>query len=185
MRAVNHYSPFDGSEMVFTAPIEIEDKYFDELSRICRAVRNIGYKRTRGFGAVRCELLRSGQSSVSTISGKITDDEATYELRYSVRNESALMLPGSNSSETDDYISGTSIMGFFANQYLKNHSDDSDFEEMFLRHGVISRICISPRQREQPRSPRLPLLLRIKLSQLNMGLFMRIFLQSAKITSGY
>ena len=137
MRAVNHYSPFDGSEMVFTAPIEIEDKYFDELSRICRAVRNIGYKRTRGFGAVRCELLRSEQSCVSTISGKITDDEATYELRYSVRNESALMLPGSNSSETDDYISGTSIMGFFANQYLKNHSDDSNFEEMFLRHGVI------------------------------------------------
>lgn len=137
MRAVNHYSPFDGSEMVFTAPIEIEEQYFDELSRICRAVRNIGYKRTRGFGAVRCGLLRSEQSSASTVSGKITDDEADYELRYSIRNESSLMLPGSSSSETADYISGTSIMGFFATQYLKNHSDDSDFEEMFLRHGVI------------------------------------------------
>lgn len=137
MRAVNHYSPFDGSEMVFTAPIEIEEQYFDELSRICRAVRNIGYKRTRGFGAVRCGLVMSEQSSASTVSGKITDDEAVYELRYSIRNESALMLPGSSSSETADYISGTSIMGFFANQYLKNHSDDSDFEEMFLRHGVI------------------------------------------------
>lgn len=137
MRAVNHYSPFDGSEMVFTAPVEIEEQYFDELSRICRAVRNIGYKRTRGFGAVRCELLRSEQSCVSTISGKITDDEAVYELRYSIRNESALMLPGSSSSETADYISGTSIMGFFANQYLKNHPADGGFEEMFLRHGVI------------------------------------------------
>lgn len=137
MRAVNHYSPFDGSEMVFTAPIEIEEQYFDELSRICRAVRNIGYKRTRGFGAVRCGLLRAEQSSASTVSGKITDDEADYELRYSIRNESSLMLPGSNSSETADYISGTSIMGFFANQYLKNHSSDSGFEEMFLRHGVI------------------------------------------------
>lgn len=137
MRAVNHYSPFDGSEMVFTAPVEIDEQYFDELSRICRAVRNIGYKRTRGFGAIRCGLLRSEQSCVSTVSGKITDDEAVYELRYSIRNESELMLPGSNSSETGDYISGTSVMGFFANQYLKNHSADSNFEEMFLRHGVI------------------------------------------------
>lgn len=137
MRAVNHYSPFDGSEMVFTAPVEVEEQYFDELSRICRAVRNIGYKRTRGFGAVRCELLRAEQSRVSAVYGKISDDEADYELRYSIRNESSLILPGSSSSETADYISGTSVMGFFANRYLKNHSADSDFEEMFLRHGVI------------------------------------------------
>lgn len=137
MRAVDHYSPFDGNEMVFKAPVEVDEQYFGELSRICKAVRNIGYKRTRGFGAVRCELSAVDRKSGNAVSGNITDDEKIYELRYSVRNESALMLPGSNSSETADYISGTSVMGFFANSYLKNHSADGEFEEMFLKHGVI------------------------------------------------
>lgn len=137
MRAVNHYSPFNEAEMVFTAPVRIGEQHFNELSRICRAVRNIGYKRTRGFGAVKCELLAASDGSESVVSGVVSDDEAEYELRYSVCNESALMLPGSKSTETADFISGTSVMGFFANQYLKDRSADSEFENMFLKHGIL------------------------------------------------
>lgn len=137
MRAVNHYSPLDGGEMIFVASVEIDEQYFPQLERICRATRNIGYKRTRGFGAVKCELVRSGEIARKTVCGNITEYDELYELRYSVRTESALMLPGSNSSETADFISGTSVLGFFAGQYLKDHTADSEFEDIFLKHGVV------------------------------------------------
>lgn len=137
MRTVDHFSPLDGKETVFCAQIECDEKYYGQLERICRAVRNIGYKRSRGFGAVSCRLAKSDAFPKITVGGNIADDEKDYEIIYSVRTNSPIMLPGAKSDETEDYIGGTSVMGFFAAQYLKSHGADGRFGEIFLKDNVI------------------------------------------------
>lgn len=137
MRTVNRYSPLNGNETVFIAPVEADEKYFEQLERICHATRNIGYKRNRGFGAVNCSLIKAKSNRKTAVTGEITDGEKEYEIRYSIRTDSPLMLPGAISDETEDYIAGTSIMGFFAAKYLKTHDADRKFEEIFLKDNVI------------------------------------------------
>ncbi len=137
MRTVSRYSPLDGNETVFTAPVEADEKYFGQLERICRATRNIGYKRNRGFGAVSCRLTEAKADRETAVIGEIADGEKEYEIRYSIRTDSPVMLPGAIANETDDYIAGTSIMGFFAAKYLKTHDADGKFEEIFLKDNVI------------------------------------------------
>lgn len=138
MRTVNHYSPLeDKKEMVFVAPVEADEKYFDQLDRICQATRNIGYRRNRGFGAVKCCLLKARAEREKIMIGEIADEEKDYEIRYSIRTDSPLMLPGAIADETEDYIGGTSVMGFFAAKYLKTHDTDDKFEEIFLKNNVI------------------------------------------------
>lgn len=137
MRVVNHYSPLDGNETVFTARVEINEKYFSQLERICRATRNIGYKRNRGFGAVSCCLIKAAETREMSVIGEIADSEKEYEIRYSIRTDSPVMLPGMIADETDDYIAGTSVMGFFASKYLQTHDADDKFEEIFLKDNVI------------------------------------------------
>lgn len=137
MRIVDHYSPLDGKETTFTAQVEADEKYYSQLEKICRATRNIGYKRSRGFGAVSCRLSASDRARSLNIGGTAADDEKNYEIQYLVRANFPVMLPGTRSDETDDYISGTSIMGFFAAQYLKAHDADGKFEDIFLKDNVI------------------------------------------------
>lgn len=137
MRVINHYSPFDKSETTFVAQVDIDEKYYDQLERICRATKNIGYKRSRGFGAVNCCLVNTDHARKLTVGGNITDDEKVYEIHYSIRTNSPIMLSGTKSDETDEYIGGTSIMGFFAAQYLKAHDTDEKFEDIFLKNNVI------------------------------------------------
>lgn len=137
MRVVNHYSPLDGKETTFVAHIEVDEKYYSQLERICRATRNIGYKRSRGFGAVSCRLTNADTVHKLTVDGNIADDEKNYEIQYLIRTSYPVMLSGTKSNETDGYIGGTSIMGFFAAQYLKAYSADDKFEEIFLKDNVI------------------------------------------------
>ncbi|MCM1168035.1 MAG: RAMP superfamily CRISPR-associated protein [Ruminococcus sp.] len=137
MRVINRCSPFDEAELTFTAPIEIDEKFFDSLERICRATRNIGYKRSRGFGAVNCRLVKSDKIRANFVAGSIIDDGRDYVIRYSILTNSPIMTPGSRADETDDFIGGTSVMGFFASGYLNTHNADEKFEEIFLKDNLI------------------------------------------------
>lgn len=134
-RVVNHYSPFDESkELKFVADVEIDDTYVTELERICKATRNIGYKRTRGYGAVKCEL-----SECNTNSKYVDDnfeDDKIYSIDYAIKLNSPVMISGKSSVETVDYIPGTSVLGAFAGKYLANHKADETFEELFIKGNV-------------------------------------------------
>lgn len=137
MRAVNHYSPLRGDELTFYARIETDEKYFQQLERICRAVRNIGYKRNRGFGSVQCRLTKSNTVLPFSVKGEISDGEKEYEIRFSVLTNSPIMIPGAKADETEDYIPGTAVMGYFAGKYLETYEPDKEFEELFLKDNVI------------------------------------------------
>lgn len=143
VRVVKHFDPISGKELEFRAAVSIPEEYSQELSRICRALRNIGFKRSRGFGAVRCELIKSDEKRTEIPVYSFADDKE-YVIRYSVKLTDDVMISGSTSDETIDYLPGTSVLGFFANEYLKSHTTDDEFEEIFLKNGVVfSNLYIS------------------------------------------
>jgi hypothetical protein len=134
-RTVNHYFPFEDekgerSETVFYADAEIDEKYKSDMEKICKALRNIGYKRTRGYGAVRCRLV-SADKKYEQVLPLAEDKDAVYRLVYTVKLCDSLMLPSSGDISAD-LISGTAVNGAFAAKYLKDHSADAAFEELFL-----------------------------------------------------
>ena len=141
-RVVKHYSPLDGKETEFVSEVEIDEKYKNDFSDICRALRNIGYKRNRGYGAVSCNF-EYGKSEKSCQNECDINGE-TSNITYLIKLLDNVMIPSAASDETSDYIPGTSVMGFFANEYLKTHSSDERFEDIFLKDNVVfSNLYIS------------------------------------------
>lgn len=141
-RVVKHYSPATGEEMVFEADIVLEEKYSSEFSDICRALRNIGYKRNRGYGAIKCEFEFA--ENVKTDIAEINENGEVLQITYLIKLKDNVMLPGNASDETIDFIPGTSVMGFFANEYLRNNTADERFEDIFLKNNVcFSNLYIS------------------------------------------
>ena len=141
MRVVNRYSPFDANkELIFIADVKYNKENEDEIKRACLALRNIGFKRTRGFGSVRCVFIPVKENKKS-LSSMIPDenDDRNYSFEYTVRLDSPVMIPGKNSMETLDYLPGTAVLGALAAKYLANGGDaqSSEFREIFLEDNVI------------------------------------------------
>jgi len=135
MRVVRQYSPFSEEELKFYADVEIAPAYQEEFAEICRALRNIGYKRNRGFGAVSCNFLYKEQIENIT-PGTEEHSQEIRQYAYTVCLQENVMIPGSVSDETLDYIPGTSVLGFLAGRYLSVFGKDADFEEIFLKNQV-------------------------------------------------
>ncbi len=145
-RVVKHFSPLTDTdnmtETEFEAEADIDEQYAAEFSDICKALRNIGYKRNRGYGAVKCSFESEKKKSLPSDVKNIKGDTAS--ITYLIRLKDNVMLPSSASDETADYISGTSVMGFFANEYLRSNSADENFENIFLKNNVaFSNLYIS------------------------------------------
>lgn len=142
-RVVKHYSPFDGSELVFCADADICCEFESEFADICRELRNIGYKRNRGYGAVKCKYVSAERKAASASETAYGDE---LEINYTLRLDSNLMIPGQTSDETLDYIPGTAMLGFLAWEYLRSHHADNEFEDIFLKNNVrFSNLIISDR----------------------------------------
>lgn len=143
MRVVKHYSPVDDEPLKFTAPLSIPDELSDEFSKICRALRNIGYKRNRGYGAVSCALEKTDKQ-YGVLPAFTFKAGKNYTIRYAVELTDDVMIPSGNSTETMDYIPGGSVLGFFANEYLRSNEADDTFTQLFLMDKVrFSNLLIS------------------------------------------
>lgn len=149
-RTVNHYSPLrsekseDGpQEQRFIAKVYFEDVDKAEVEstfgNIVKALRNIGLNRNRGLGSVKCVL-----GEVTEISdGKAADldqidDNKEYVLKYRVRNTAPLMMSGGNEYKTERYISGRSVLGYFAGAYIRSGKEagTEEFMNLFLKDQV-------------------------------------------------
>ena len=128
-RTVNRLDPLhEGKELCFFAPVEFEDGDKDTLCQIFSALRNIGYRRNRGFGAVECSFEES-----KTQSGKaptVPDTDELYVLRLRVRLNEDMMLPDTDAEHSADCIAGTSVLGAFAAKYIAQNGD-AGFNELF------------------------------------------------------
>lgn len=165
-RTVNHFSPFDPEEeLCFRADVTmpevseelsedekktLEEKRVKTLTDIASALRNIGMNRNRGLGSVRCSLVpdageeSAGAQKITYLENgvrcaEMSDEDAQYILKYSVRNVSPLVLSTTDDFKTEKYISGRSVLGFFAGAYLRTggkSADDEEFRDIFLRNKV-------------------------------------------------
>lgn len=138
-RVVNHYFSADGenySELAFLADVDLDEKYSDAFAKICKATRHIGYKRNRGYGAVKIEFKPRTVSDNDHQKRELQAEE-TYEITYALKLRSPLMIAGASSDESLDYIPGTSILGAFAGKYLKNAPADEKFEDIFIKNNVV------------------------------------------------
>lgn len=146
IRVVNHYSPLDGKEQTFYADVFLDKDDEEKVKKLCACLRNIGYHRNRGLGAVRCELIDADDRAFA-VKGEVTDDNARYCLDYTVRLDSDLMLPATDGSHSLDYIPGTSVLGLLAGRYAAQQGEGLDtaaFNELFYSHDVVfSNLYIS------------------------------------------
>ena len=153
-RTVNHYSPLNtAEEMRFTAIVVLPGGMSEECEKAFRntvtALRNIGMNRNRGLGSVRCILEDIPQDNTGmlpeimengTKCDRMSDDTAEYTLQYTVKNISPLVMSTSNDFKTEKYISGRSVLGFFAGAYLRTSgksAEDDEFKELFLKNKVL------------------------------------------------
>lgn len=148
-RTVNHYAPWTennkAKEVEFVSRITYYDESLNELlEKNAKALRNIGLNRNRGLGSVTCTYQivsenNQNPSQAGLIEGEIQDDAKEYILEYTIENTAPLMLSGGNDSVSEKYISGQSVLGYFAGAYIREggDSDEQKFRDWFLKNQVI------------------------------------------------
>ncbi len=116
------------SEASLSAP-EDDDKDIKILGNCCKALRHIGSHRTRGFGAVKLSLDKEDKPINKN---KITISDNCKKIKLQIRLDSPIMISSNKSSESMDYIPGSTILGYFAGQYLRNKKDEEEFYRLFV-----------------------------------------------------
>ena len=141
-RVVNRLAPDMTGNMKFYAAVEYDDGYDEIVGNLCKGLRNIGYERNRGLGSVECRLLPDAMRKRLEKPDVEFDDDKEYKLDYLVRLDGDLMLPGTDSNHSMDYIPGTMALGAFAGKYSGN-----SFNQVFLSDKVrFSNLYISDRE---------------------------------------
>ena len=146
VRVVSRLSPFtdqgnDGQPehkpLTFLCEVSFDGTEQDMhlLENCCDALRNIGYKRNRGLGAVRCQLDNSSGSDVITIEDDVPttyDPEKTYIIDYKIRLDADVAVTRGDTGDSEDYIPGSAVLGTLAGKF-NALSDDSkpDFNRVF------------------------------------------------------
>ena len=135
VRVVNQHSPIDKSNLVFVSDVSADKEFEEDLMKIAKALRNIGYHRNRGLGAVKCRMNTESKNDCDFESYSLEDD-CVYKLDYTIRNDSDIMLPNNSADCTMDYIPGTSVFGAFAGLYCKYKYDINKFNDFFYSDDV-------------------------------------------------
>ena len=145
VKTVNKYIPWESRKnTTFFSNIRIDEKYVPSFERICRSLRHIGYKRTRGLGFVKCSLEKADNFKNLKLNEISCDPKKDYILEYAVKLDENMMLSGDVYGNTSDFIGGQSVIGMLAGEYLRNHTADKLFEEIFLCGNVkFSNLCIT------------------------------------------
>jgi len=121
----------------FLFNLKIDEEYIEFLQEICKMVRHIGVNRTRGLGEVKLSFIENKESIKHGLDNnnkiKISDNRVDYKIKL---KEPCIL--------EKDYISGSSILGIFANRYIKlnnidrkNAHKNKEFIDLFLSYNVI------------------------------------------------
>ena len=138
VRVVSRYSPFttDGTDgqperkpLVFSCDVSLDGTQTDAdlladadlLKTCCKALRNIGYKRNRGLGAVRCTLDKTGGSEVRDIPDydvpETYEPEKEYLIDYKIRLDADVAVTRGDTGDSEDYIPGAAVLGAVAGKF--------------------------------------------------------------------
>lgn len=120
---------------MFYAYMECEESDLDLLQKCCSLVKHMGSSRSRGFGEVLFEIIDAKDSNQNSLVNLV--DEKEYVVTLKLKNNTQLALSSTKGEKGLDYISGSSILGYFANRYLKNHEVDNKFYDLFINGNLF------------------------------------------------
>ncbi len=118
--------------LVFVADVEVDDRYYGELERCCRALRHMGVSRTRGMGEVKVSLQDSNEDSLEGANAELVSGATS--LKYEIKLMEPIICKSVNNGEatTLDYIDGSKILGL-----ISEHIDEDYLS--FINKGKL--IC--------------------------------------------
>lgn len=119
-------------ENKFYSIIEYEKDDYDILKKCISNVTHMGMMRTRGFGEVKLSLIPLEEADNFKL---CFEDNKEYDVSLYLENESALTVTSAEGKSLD-YINGGSILGYFANEYLKNNETDATFYNLFVNGNI-------------------------------------------------
>jgi len=134
IRVVNQCEKLSGKPLEFFAKISFDDNDFESVLKIVKCLRNIGYHRNRGLGAVKCELI-DDTNAINLHLDNVADNKE-YKISFTVKTVGDLMLPKNDANHSDDFISGTMLQGSLAGKYIKKFGE-KDFIDIFLSEDVV------------------------------------------------
>lgn len=115
---------------VFYADLECEERDLEVLKKCCKMIKHMGTNRTRGFGEISVTIMDEKKFKCFEIDK--LEDNKEYLVKLCLRNLTQLSVTSTKGEKSLDYINGSSILGYFANRYLKNHIVDKRFYELFV-----------------------------------------------------
>lgn len=139
-RIVNMTSPIHQGKLVFCAPIsivcsdDVKESVITKIENIAKATRHIGSSRNRGLGNVRMQFKVTSNDNTAECNDETSLDRSQkVRIDYRMMNDYPIMLSGSSDMISEDYIPGTSVLGAFVKEYLKQGTADSEeFVNLFL-----------------------------------------------------
>ena len=115
---------------VFYADLECEERDLEVLKKCCKMIKHMGTNRTRGFGEISVAIM--DENNFKSFEIDKLEDNKEYLVKLCLRNLTQLSVTSTKGEKSLDYINGSSILGCFANRYLKNHIVDKRFYELFV-----------------------------------------------------
>ncbi len=127
--------------LVFEFNLEYNKKDEENIEKICKVTRGFGASRTRGFGEIELRLLTENETTNSSEIAKpeLNKNNEKAKIKLTVENKEQLLIsskPGM-SQISEDYITGSTVLGALASNYIKYKGVDDKFNELFLS-GKIS-----------------------------------------------
>lgn len=128
--------------LVFKSVITLNNKGDFALLEACvKALRHLGYGRTRGLGDVTCKII---PMEVKPAPQLRHDAKTTTEQSFRITLQQPVLLAGNDGlySSSTDFIAGSALLGVFASLYVQKHGlkdeahKDETFARLFLRGGV-------------------------------------------------
>ncbi|WP_341299986.1 RAMP superfamily CRISPR-associated protein [Lysinibacillus sp. FSL H8-0500] len=126
--------------LVFKSTITLENEGDAKLLEDCvKALRHLGYGRTRGLGEVTCQLLSVKQKNAPINSAKVAAEQP-----FRITLKQPVLLAGNEGlyGSCTDFIPGSALLGVFASLYIHKHQlqdnahKDETFARLFLRGAV-------------------------------------------------
>lgn len=140
-RVINHYNPIDeASEMSFVAEIkaDVDESVKNAIEDIVHCTRNIGLKRNRGLGSVKCHIELHKEEIKAEIP-LVQGSESIIAVPVVIENIEPLMLSGEKEDVSESYVRGQALIGMLAGRYLKipgKKPEDETFYDLFLNGKV-------------------------------------------------
>ena len=129
-------------DAIFISNVSFEnDNDFEKLSKALILLRHMGLNRNRGLGLIKVSLIKDYNKIKKLEANKIN----TKLLKIKIENISNLMISSIDQNETINYIPSSTILGYFANKYIKLTNNENKLHNLFLNNGhlIFSNAYIS------------------------------------------